>query len=118
MSTADAGCIVSKGPRLVRTLLIVNFSLFILAIGPGTSHQLDLDLRRLGIAELIGRSVQVWAVGSTLVATIMFPLIVWKKRKVAPPAFAGLEVEGMLLVLWWMTLIGLCVYGYAIGHGG
>jgi len=50
-------------------------------IGPGSSGTLYLALRRGGLEELVGRSLQIWLVGSTVVATTLFVLVVWKKAK-------------------------------------
>ena len=119
MNTADASCVVRKGPKLVITLLIINFLLLILAMGPGSSRDLYIAMKRAGISDLLGHLFQVWVVGSTLVATITFPVILCKNWNMpAEAAIRGVALAGTLLLLWWLALFGIFVYGSALGAGG
>jgi hypothetical protein len=119
MNFADSVWTLRRGPRLVRIILIANFLILLALAGPGRSRELDLALRRAGIEDLIGRSMQVWIVGSTMFSTSLFAWILSKKKKVPPGApTARIKVEGLLLVLWWLALIGLMAYGFMLGMGG
>jgi hypothetical protein len=116
----DSAWSVRKGARLIRILIGVNFVLMLALIGPGRSHELDLVLRRIGLEDLIGRSLQVWIVGSTILTTALFAGIAWKKRRMKPSEtpLPRIRVEGMLLLAWWVTLLGLLAYGFMLGMGG
>jgi hypothetical protein len=66
---------------------------------------------------VVGRSLQVWLVASTIIATALFSLVGWKNRRDTLPA-RSLKFDGFLLLSWWMIVIGACVYGFALGMGG
>jgi len=66
--------------------------------------------------DVVGRSLQVWLVASTIISTALFGLIGWKNRRATPPA-KSLKFEGILLLSWWIIVIGACVYGFALGTG-
>lgn len=119
MSTADLGWAIRRGPKLVRIILIVNFLILLLLVGPGRSRELDLAMRRAGMEDLIGHSMQVWIVGSTIFSTGLFVGILWKRKRMPPEVpTTKVRVEGSLLVLWWLALIGLMAYGFMLGMGG
>jgi hypothetical protein len=102
--------------KLVRVLLIINFVVLLALIGPGSSHELDLKLRRLGIHDILGRGVQVWIAVSTITATVLFGLTLWKNRTTLPLKSVGLE--SILLLSWWTAILALCAYGFMLGMGG
>lgn len=119
MSIADSVRTIRSGPKLIRIVLITNFFVLLALIGPGMSHELDLALRRAGVEDLIGRSLQVWIVGSTMFTTALFVSILWKKKGTTPGALAPkLKFEGALLLAWWIALVGLLAYGFMLGMGG
>ena len=110
---------VRKTAILVRVLLIANFAVMLALIGPGRSHELDLVLRREGLEDLIGRSIQVWIVGSTVIATTLFLILAWKRTKMEPSdTLPRIRFEGTLLVAWWVALLGVLAYGFMLGMGG
>lgn len=113
-SETRLGVTVRKTAILVRVLLIANFAVMLVLIGPGRSHELDLALRRAGLEGLIGRSIQVWIVGSTVIATTLFLILAWKRKKILP----RIRFEGMLLIAWWVALLGVLAYGFMLGLGG
>lgn len=119
MKSADSTRANRRGPLLIRIILIVNFLILLAMVGPGRSRELDLALRRAGIEDLIGRSMQVWIVGSTIFTTALFARIQWKRKRapLGAPA-AKVRVEGSLLLLWWLALIALMAYGFMLGMGG
>lgn len=119
MNIADSVWPIRRGPKLIRIALIVNFFVLLALIGPGMSHELDLALRRAGVEDLIGRSLQVWIVGSTMFTTALFASILRKKKRTPPGALAPkLKFEGALLLAWWIALVGLLAYGFMLGMGG
>jgi len=67
--------------------------------------------------DVVGRSLQVWLVASTIIATELFGLVGWKSRRATLPA-GSLKLEGILLLSWWIIVVGACVYGFALGMGG
>jgi hypothetical protein len=86
-------------------------------MGPGSSHELDLKLRRLGIENIIGRGMQFWFVASTIIATALFGFVLWKNRREALP-ITSVRFEGIMLLSWWLALLGICAYFFMLGMGG
>src|SRR5580700_8241576 len=114
---------ISASRRSIRLILSINFLLFGLLIVPPAHRWADrrlLPLRAAGLEELVAWSVQLWLVGSTVLATALFGRMVWGKKGEAS-AGAGtlpLRVEGILLLTWWIVVICACAYGFALGMGG
>jgi hypothetical protein len=46
--------------------------------------------------------------------------MVWKKRIAisAGIAVSPLRYEGILLLAWWLAVMGVCAYGFMLGMGG
>jgi hypothetical protein len=119
MNIPDSVWTIRRGPKLIRIVLIANFFVLLALMGPGMSHELDLALRRARVENLIGRSLQVWIVGSTMFTTALFASILWKKKGTSPDALApNLKFEGALLLAWWLALVGILAYGFMLGMGG
>ncbi len=114
----SAGETIRKAARVITFLVLANFVLLLLLLGPGRSHELDLTLRRAGVEELIGRAFQVWILSSTTLATALFAFIVWKKLRIHEPALPRIRLEGVLLLAWWVTILGFLAYGFMLGMGG
>jgi hypothetical protein len=88
-------------------------------IGPGSSHKLDLALRRAGLANLVTLSLQIWVVGSTILATVFFVLSLVKRPETAAGRWPGPNtLDWVLFVAWWVVLIFLCMYAFMMGMGG
>jgi hypothetical protein len=108
-------------PRVfVRAILYANFFLFALFVMPITHHWIDhgfLALKSINLEEVVGRSMQVWIVASTIIATVLFGVMLWKYRRSALPITA-VRFEGILLLTWWLTLLGFLAYGFMLGMGG
>jgi hypothetical protein len=68
-------------------------------------------LRRFNAEEVAGRTLQVWLVGSTVLSTILFGRLVW--RKASP-----LTHEAVLLVAWWFLALATAAYSFMLGLGG
>jgi hypothetical protein len=120
MSVAESVETVGKATRLIRFLLIMNFVLFLILLGPGRSHDIDLALRRAGVEDLIVRLLQIWIIGSTAVASVLFTIVAWRRRKTPELKAASPRItpEGVLLLAWWMTVFGSLAYGFMLGLGG
>jgi hypothetical protein len=104
---------------IFRAILYANFLLFALFVVPMTHHWVDeafLALGRINLEDVVGRSMQVWVVASTMMATVLFGAMYWKHRKEA--SSMAFRFEGMLLLTWWVTLVGICVYAFSLGMGG
>ena len=104
----------------VRTILYANFCLFALFVIPITNHWVDrgfLALRSINMEDVVGRSLQVWIVTSTIIATALFTFVVWKSRRATAPIRA-LRFEAILLLIWWIIVLGACAYGFMLGMGG
>jgi hypothetical protein len=50
----------------------------------------------------------------------LFSWMVWQKRKTISAGISspGLSFEGILLLAWWLVVLGVCVYAFALGMGG
>ena len=109
-----------RGVTLIRIIVIGNFVLMLILIGPGSGHRLDLTLRRLGVEDLLGRALQLWIIGSTLFVTALFVAMVWKNRRTEETDIPRqrLRLEGMLVIAWWLVLVVVCAYGFILGMGG
>jgi hypothetical protein len=109
-----------RSRAFLRAILYANFFLFALFVIPATHHWVDRGffmLRSVNLEDAVGRSMQVWIVGSTLIATVLFGMILWKNRQAAVPIGSSRR-EGILLLTWWVVLLGACAYGFMIGMGG
>ena len=116
----EAASALPRSRAIVRAILCANFLLFALSVIPVTDTWVDrqfLALRSLGFEDVAGRFLQVWIVGSTILATALFGLIVWKNRRGAL-AVRPIRFEGILLLLWWLVVLGSCLYGFVLGMAG
>jgi amino acid transporter len=106
------------GINLIRATILVNFLILLVLVGPGSSHEVDLVLRRAGVASLVTLVLQLWFVGSTLLVTLLF---VWRLRKSATPGSKLpklAKLDWILLLSWWCVAILLCMYAFMMGMGG
>ena len=106
--------------RIVRLILSLNFVLFVLFVVPQGHHWVDrvfLALRSIHLEDAVGRSMQVWIVASTIIATALFIRMVWKNHRATVP-ITSVRFEGILLLTWWFLLVGLCAYGFMLGMAG
>jgi len=106
--------------RIVRAILSANLFLFVLFVIPATHHWVDrgfFALRSINVEDVVGLSLQTWLVASTIVATLLFGLIALKNRTSGKPV-RSLKPEGILLLSWWIIVVGACAYGFMLGMGG
>jgi hypothetical protein len=105
---------------IVRTILYANFFLFALFVIPTTHHWVDrgfLVLKAIHLEDAVGRSMQLWIVASTIIATVLFGLGIRKNRRAEGPT-RSMRFDGILLLAWWVALLGVCAYGFMLGMGG
>jgi hypothetical protein len=109
--------------RAIRVVASVNFFLVGLYVVPITNHLVDGALRALetvNLASVVGWSLQLWVVGSTLFATGIFVRDALKKS--TSPTVEGTRKpwvsDGKLLLSWWMTLLAICFYAFMLGRSG
>ena len=108
---------------IIRLTMWVNLSLFILFVVPLTNHWINRGFRTLktfNLKEPVGRSLQIWLVGSTVCATVLLAQILWKKRKPLPVGspYVSVVLEGTLVAAWWVVVLGACAYGFMLGMAG
>jgi|SRR5579859_634100 len=116
----DAASPAMCSRAIVRAVLYANFFLFALFVIPTTHHWVDrgfLAMRSLHLEDAVGRSLQVWIVVSTILATVLYGRAVWKNRRAAAP-ICSTRFDGILLLGWWIALLGVCAYGFMLGTGG
>ncbi len=115
----DGNAIVStmKIRGLTRTLLIVNFVLLLLLIGPGGSRNLYLAEQRLGIAHAITYSLNVWFVASTFLSMVLF---IWSlvSRSEGYRAQRPTKLDWALFLGWCFAITIVCFYAFMLGLGG
>jgi hypothetical protein len=120
MSSLDCCLSIRKGLNLFRFVLIANFIVMACLIGPGSSHAFYVDLKRSGLAVAFVTSVQVWLVGSTVIATLLFARRVWIRKFTKFPegtsAFSSLDLA--LFIAWWSVVVVLFMYALSMGAGG
>lgn len=105
---------------ILRSILYTNFFLFALFVIPTTHRWVDrwfLALRSINLEDVVGRSLQVWTVASTIIATVLFGMVLWKNRRAALP-MRSIRLDGILLLTWWIALLGVCAYAFMLGMGG
>jgi hypothetical protein len=105
---------------IVRAILYANLFLFALFVIPTTHHWVDrgfFSLRSTNVEDLVGRSLQAWLLGSTIVVTGLFGLIAWKNRRATMPP-RSLKLEGILLLSGWIIVVGACAFAFMLGMGG
>ncbi len=113
----------SRPRNAIRLITLWNFLLFALFVIPPTNRWISrgfLSLRAVHLEEPAGRSLQVWLVGSTLLATALLGWMLWQKRRATSAGLPSVSVglEGVLVAVWWLVVLGASAYGFALGMGG
>lgn len=112
---------VAGSSRALRLILLINFLLVAAWLGPLGSERLYRALRSAGLAGTEVLLEQVWVVASTLTATALFirEIIGRSRRKASGErASKSLAIDGVLLFVWWATLLGICGYAFMLGMAG
>jgi len=95
----------------------------VLFILPTTRRWIDrgfLALKAINLEDPVGWSLQVWLVGSTLVATVLLGTMFWRKQRAVAVGLPSepLRLEGILVAAWWLIVIGASAYAFMLGMGG
>jgi hypothetical protein len=104
---ANSDFIAGREATLLRILIAINFVVLLVMISPvGTSHEFYKAHRGSALLAVL-RSIQVWVVASTIIATALFALMLWRTGRAGLPV-RSVRLEGILLLAWWLTLLALC----------
>ena len=102
---------------ILRVLLISNFIVLFAVIGPGSSHQLYLETRALGLAHVIVKAVQLWVLAATGGTTILFIVMVFSKTETSRPR-KPTKLDWSLFLGWWVVIAMCVVSAFMMGMGG
>jgi len=106
----------------VRFIVLVNFLIIGLALLLSSigGREVDSALREIGVDRVVASSLQMRLASSTLLAT-GFLVWAWHKNR-RPGSLVGtrrsLAIDATLLLAWWLTVLGLCMYGFMLGMAG
>lgn len=105
--------------NLCRIILIVNFMFVLALVGPGSNRKLYLALKSAGVANLATLTIQVWFIGSTILATVLFAWAFAKKSDMGVVKhLRPTTLDWIILLAWWTVLVVLCLYAFMMGMGG
>jgi hypothetical protein len=117
MNAVDQNLTSVRGTKLLRVLLFINFAFLLLLIGPGSSRQLYLVERRMGLAHVITRSLQFWFVGSTVIVTVLFiRMLISRSQSLRSQSPA--KLDWALFLSWWFVVAIYCMFAFMMGMGG
>jgi hypothetical protein len=113
----------SGSRKAIRSITAFNFLVFALFVIPAAHRWVDrgfLALRSIHFEEPVGYSLEIWLVGSTLVATALLARMIWQKRRSTSLGLPSLSLrlETTLVAAWWLAVLGACAYGFVLGLGG
>jgi hypothetical protein len=113
----------SRSQKAVRSITLLNLPLFVLFVIPPAHRWVDrgfLALRSSHLEEPVGYSLEIWLVGSTLVATALLARMIWQKRKTTSAGLPSVSLtpEKILVAGWWLAVLLACSYGFMLGIGG
>lgn len=117
MSNTHSKSTHASGTGLLRILLLINFALLLVLIGPGNNRQLYLAERRAGVAHIVTHSLQFWFIGSTVVVTVLF-IRALVSRSEAFPSRRPTRLDWALLLGWWFVGALFCMLAFMMGMGG
>jgi predicted DNA-binding ArsR family transcriptional regulator len=98
----------------------VNFLLFAAFFSLQNVAKENEALFRTMLTDTVVLSIQLWVVGSTLLATGLFVRGIFKKSTSTTVAGTRKQLvsDGQLLFSWWMTLLAICFYAFMLGRSG
>jgi hypothetical protein len=96
-SAVDQNLTSVGGTKLLRVLLLINFALLLLLIGPGSSRQLYLVGRRMG--------------------TVLF-IRMLISRSQSLPSQSLTKLDWALFLSWWFVVAICCMFAFVMGMGG
>src|SRR2546428_9858477 len=110
----------SRNHNLIRVIVAINFMELIAFLSPlGRDERFYRALKASGLPDLLTPVLQLWTVGSTIVATILFLRDAIFSR--TPSSLQEAEsnaaaIDGAVLGAWWLALLAVFVYAFAMGH--
>ena len=111
----------TRGRSTVRIIVDGNFLLLISLIGlyGFVGDQISRPLRAAHLIGGVALAIQLWVILSTLVATTLFVRdLVRRRAAVAKQPWKTVLLDGALLGAWWLALLVICIYAFALGHAG
>jgi hypothetical protein len=109
----------ARNRRPVRTIVLINFSLIVIYFIPGTHRAVDRMLTVIDSDDFVAWCLDLWVVGSTLIATGIFVRNSLKNSATAAVDSRRPVIrDGMLLFSWWATLLAICLYAFTLGLRG
>lgn len=102
---------------MVRGVVLLNFGILCaLASPPLNNPSTWRALRDTEFDRMFGVALQGWMVMSTVFVTIYFfyPLV----RKSTNWESEGVRLDGWFLLIWWLAVVLLVLYGLGLGAGG
>ena len=103
--------------------MVVNFVITALLLVPPFHRWVDRGfqaLRAINLEEQVGRGLQLWLIGSTIVATGLLGWLLWQKRRAqsAGKAPLSIRIEGIMVAVWWVIVLVASAYAYMLGLAG
>jgi len=118
MSSTELKSPARRSVQLLRILLVINFVLLLALIGPGNSRELYLAERKMGLAQIITQSLQLWFVGSTVVVTALFIRLSVLRSKMLLVSQSPTKLDWALFLSWWFVVAICCMLAFIMGMGG
>ena len=101
-------------------LLVPNFLIVALLAIPGADRRFSQLAKQQNVVrylDVVGPLLPAWIIASTVVATLLFGWILSVNKSLADDcgfrSRAG--AEGIILLIWWVALIALLLFGVAMG---
>ena len=103
--------------------MLFNFLVLVLFVIPQANRLVDQGfkvLRSLHLEEPVGYSLQIWLIGSSLAAPVLLGQMLWQRRRRIAAGFpsVSLMLEIRLVTSWWVAVLCVCVWAFALGTGG
>jgi hypothetical protein len=102
---------------LARGLLCINFVLLVALMGPGSSRQLYLELKKLGVEHAITYASQMWFLISTVATGAIFVTIAVSKSE-SLRAQRPTKLDWGLFLSWMFVVAAVCLFAFMVGLGG
>jgi hypothetical protein len=114
---------LSNSQKLIRVVAVANFSICAVTFVTPARQLMDRGFNALKAVNLdrpVGRSLQFWLVGSTLLLPILLGLAVWRAKKAMPAegVWESVKVEATMVGAWWAIVVLSVLYFGSLGAGG
>jgi hypothetical protein len=110
-----------RPPAKVRLIIAANALLFVAVSGAYVFTPLPDALKAVALEETFSRIVTVIYFALTLAAAVIWLAEVARRARGIDKmgrTTAAIAIDGAILALWSMFLVGLCLYGFMLGMGG